>query len=260
MNPPALPLKVADNLQERMRPASLLQFFWVAVRSVAVTLSSSCVALSLSLRKRNQRPAVDALIRRWSQRLINIIGLQYRVFGNVPDFNDGRRYIIMCSHASHYDIPLSFIALPGSIRMLAKKELSRIPIFGAAMTASEFIFIDRHNREHARKDLMAARKKMESGIVLWVAPEGTRSIDGRLLPFKKGCFHLAIETQAVIIPVAIRDIINVLPKGSWSMNLGVNVGFHIGEPIDASAYTLDRRAELTALVEMSMRKLLDQAA
>ena len=242
-----------------MKQANILQFIWVALRSIAVTLSSSCYALWLALRQQNQRPAVDALIRRWSQRLLNIIGLQYRTLGQAPDFNDGRRYIIMCSHASHYDIPLSFIALPGSIRMLAKKELSRIPVFGSAMTASEFIFIDRHNRDNARKDLLAARKKMESGIVLWVAPEGTRSVDGRLLPFKKGCFHLAIETQAIIVPVAIRDIINVLPKGSWTMNLGVNVEFHIGETIDASAYTLDRRAELSAVVETAMRRLLDQA-
>lgn len=241
-----------------MKKAGIFRFSYIVIYSVWFTLLYSCYALYLGVRNKNTRPVIDALARRWSQRLIDVIQLRYTVSGPVPDFSDGRRYIVMCSHASHYDIPLSFVALPGSIRMLAKNELSKIPIFGSAMSASEFIFINRHQREQALKDLKAAREKMESGIVLWVSPEGTRSLDGQLLPFKKGCFHLAIDTQAVIIPVGICDIINVMPKGTRDMNVGVSVEFKIGTPIDANGFTLDRRAELSDRVEASIRQLLNQ--
>ncbi len=241
-----------------MKHETILGFILIALRSVGVTFLASSKVLWWSLRGKNQRDAIDQLIRDWSQRLIRIIRLRHRVVGELPVYERGRRYIIMCSHASHYDIPLSFVALPGSIRMLAKKELSAIPIFGRAMSNAEFIFIDRHHRDQALKDLEAARRKMEEGIILWVAPEGTRSKDGKLLPFKKGCFHLALDTQAIIIPVAIRDIVNVLPKGSWNMYTGVEVEVHIGDVIDASQFTMATRDQLMKKVATQMRRLLNQ--
>jgi 1-acyl-sn-glycerol-3-phosphate acyltransferase len=99
---------------------------------------------------------------------------------------------------------------------------------------------------------------MEDGIVLWVAPEGTRSKDGKLLPFKKGCFHLALDTQAIIIPIGIRDIVNVLPKGTLNMYTGVAVEMHIGTMIDASEYSMATRDRLMRTVDAEMRRLLDQ--
>lgn len=241
-----------------MRKASLFRLLILMAISVAVTLWYCLCALWVGATKRDPRPTIDTICRRWSGHLVRLIDLRWRVIGTMPAIESQRRYIVMCSHASHYDIPLSFVALPGSLRMLAKKELSRIPIFGQAMRAAEFIFIDRHNREQAMRDLAAARAKMESGIVLWVSPEGTRSPNGELLPFKKGCFHLAIDTQALIIPVAIRNISKVLPKGTFNLNLGVETEVHIGAPIDASSYTIEQRQALSDRVEHSMRQLLGQ--
>ncbi|MFZ5843586.1 MAG: lysophospholipid acyltransferase family protein [Pseudomonadota bacterium] len=241
-----------------MRKASLIHLLVLMAASVSVTLWYCLRALWTGATTRNPRPVIDDICRRWSSALVRLIDLRWRVIGTMPAIEPQRRYIVMCTHASHYDIPLSFVALPGSLRMLAKKELSRIPIFGQAMRAAEFIFIDRHNREQALKDLAAARFKMESGIVLWVSPEGTRSANGELLPFKKGCFHLAIDTQAIIIPVAIRNISKVLPKGTFNLNLGVDTEVHIGTPIDASGYSLEQRQALSEQVERSMRQLLGQ--
>lgn len=241
-----------------MRKASLIHLLVLMAASVSVTLWYCLRALWTGAITRNPRPVIDNICRRWSSALVRLIDLRWRVIGTMPAIEPQRRYIVMCTHASHYDIPLSFVALPGSLRMLAKKELSRIPIFGQAMRAAEFIFIDRHNREQALKDLTAARLKMESGIVLWVSPEGTRSTNGELLPFKKGCFHLAIDTQAIIIPVAIRNISKVLPKGTFNLNLGVETEVHIGTPIDASGYSLEQRQALSEQVERSMRQLLGQ--
>src|SRR4029079_5554001 len=92
--------------------------------------------------------------------------------------------------------PLIFAALPGSIRMLTKKELFRVPIWGRGLAAGEFVSLDRSQRQQAIRDLGAARDKMADGVILWVAPEGTRSKDGRLGSFKKGGFLLALENGA----------------------------------------------------------------
>jgi len=242
-----------------MRKASLFHLLLLMAASVAVTFWYCLRGIWVGTLYRNPRPAVDRVCRNWSKWLVRLVDLRWQVRGQMPEFAANRCYIIMCSHASHYDIPLSFVALPGSLRMLAKKELSHIPVFGLAMRAAEFIFIDRHHRDQALRDLAAARAKMESGIVLWVSPEGTRSSDGQLLPFKKGCFHLAIETHAMIIPVAMRNISKVLPKGTFNLNLGVETEVHIGAAIDASAYSLEQRHELSLQVEQSMRQLLGQS-
>lgn len=244
-----------------MKKANVWQWLWINIASVGVTFKYCLVALYVTTFQRpSARLKIDQVCRKWSAALVRYIDLRWSVVGNVPDFSDNRRYIVMCNHASHYDIPLSFLAVPGSLRMLAKKELSRIPIFGHAMKAAEFIFIDRHNRERAKTDLRLAKAKMESGIVLWVSPEGTRSKDGRLLPFKKGCFHLAIDTQAIIIPVVIRDIIKVLPKGQTRPHCGVSVEVVFGEPIDAQEYGFEQRQQLTQRVENIMRAMLNHTS
>ena len=207
---------------------------------------------------RLDRPRVDRYTRSWSAWLLRLIRMQLSVVGQCPDFNSGRRYMILCTHASHYDIPVSFVAMPGSIRMLAKSELYRIPFLGAAMRAAEFPSINRHNRDQAIADLNRAKAMMESGIVLWAAPEGTRSPSGKLLPFKRGCFHLALDTEAIIVPVAIRGIAEVLPARTWQFNLGQQVAVHIGEPIDASGFALEALPELMQLTRSAILDLLGE--
>ncbi|MCW8979142.1 MAG: 1-acyl-sn-glycerol-3-phosphate acyltransferase, partial [Marinobacter sp.] len=145
---------------------------------------------------------------------------------------------------------------PGSIRMLAKKELFSIPLLGQAMRAAEFPSVDRFNRQRAVRDLEKARAMMESGIVLWAAPEGTRSPDGKLLPFKKGCFHLALDTEAVIVPVAVRGIHRVLPARTWQINLGQPVDVRVGEPLDTAGKTKADLDEVMTEVRARLTELL----
>jgi 1-acyl-sn-glycerol-3-phosphate acyltransferase len=187
---------------------------------------------------------------------VNAVRIKKKVF---DPFNiriePGKRYIIMSNHRSHYDIPLMILSLPASIRMLTKKELFRIPLWGRGMAAGEFISIDRHNIEQAKHDLKKAREKMEDGIVLWIAPEGTRSRTGRMGPYKKGGFILAIEAGAQIIPVGIRGSEKVLPPKTWEFFLDQKVDIHIGKPIDTAAYTLENKDELIEAVRREIRIL-----
>ena len=165
----------------------------------------------------------------------------------------------MSNHSSLYDIPLMFVTLPGSIRMLTKKELFRIPVWGKGMKDGEFISIDRDNRRQAFRDLEEAKKKLESGVTLWVAPEGTRSRTGKIGPFKKGGFMLAMKTGATIVPVGIRGSFEVLPAKTSCFELGRKAEIHIGTPIETRNLSKRDMDRLITEVESRIRLLAGQA-
>jgi 1-acyl-sn-glycerol-3-phosphate acyltransferase len=241
--------------------ASLPRKILIMLVSLYVTLRITVIVLYWTYVKRGYpRKDGDGLLHWWSNGLVNAVRIKKTVF---DPFNirikPGKRYIIMSNHRSHYDIPLMILSLPASIRMLTKKELFRIPLWGRGMAAGEFISIDRHNIQQAKHDLKKAREKMEDGIVLWIAPEGTRSRTGRMGPYKKGGFILAIEAGAKIIPVGIRGSEKVLPPKTWEFFLDQKVDVHIGKPIDASAYTLEHKDELIEAVRREISILCDKA-
>ncbi len=237
---------------------SRLKTVWIIVVLCFYTGVTSLRALCKYFFSTPTRPWVDKTLHHWTDQLLNAVNVTYKVI-NPHDVQPqaGRATVLVCNHSSAYDIPLAFKAFPQhSIRMLAKKELSRIPLFGQAMTAAEFPFIDRRNRHQALKDLEYARQLMESGIVIWVAPEGTRSKDGKLAPFKKGAFITAIQANATIIPIGIKGAANILPAHSLQFNLNQKAEIHIGLPIDASQYSLDTKDELIALTFNIMQELI----
>ena len=112
-------------------------------------------------------------------------------------------YLVMSNHQSLYDIPVLFYVVGPNIRMVTKKELFRVPVFGGALEAAGFISIDRSDRHRAIRSLDEARALLASGTHVWIAPEGTRSLSGQLLPFKKGAFYLAFEAGLPILPVTL---------------------------------------------------------
>ena len=112
------------------------------------------------------RLGVDYYSRALATRLLYLLRMQLSVHGYFLEIVDGPPYLVLCTHSSHYDIPVSFVAMPDSVRMLAQQELFRIPLPGSAMKAGEFPSIDRHQREKTIRDLYKARQIMESGIVL----------------------------------------------------------------------------------------------
>lgn len=205
------------------------------------------------------RARTDKLARIWARKILNAARIRRSKFIHHPiEYLPNKAYMIMCNHSSLYDIPIIFEAIPGSIRMLTKSELGKIPILSLSLKLNEFIFINRHNREQAMQDLAKAKQKMEDGIILWVAPEGTRSKTGKLLRFKKGVFHLAIQTEAIIIPVGIRGASQVLPSKTLALSSDQPVEVHVGKPIDASEFNEDSKDLLLKKVEKVMRELVDE--
>lgn len=232
----------------------------IILKSFAITLWISIIVIYRVHRGIYSRRHCDGLLRWWSVRLLRYVRATCRTF-NLDEgcFAGGKPCIIMSNHSSVYDIPVMFVTLPGSIRMLTKKDLFSVPIWGKGLEVGEFISIDRNDRRQAIKDLAEARKKMETGITLWVAPEGTRSRTGELGPFKKGGFMLALRSGATIIPVGIRGAGEVLPARSCSFSLDREVEVHVGTPIDAAAYKRAGIESLMADVESQLRLLMGTA-
>jgi 1-acyl-sn-glycerol-3-phosphate acyltransferase len=149
----------------------------------------------------------------------------------------------MANHASTIDIWALFLAIPRRVRMIAKKQLARIPLFGWVMWAGRFIFIDRQNAMAARRSIDDAGRRIRGGDSVLIFPEGTRTRDGELGPFKKGGFHLAMEAGVPIVPIALRGTRALMPRGSLRVKSG-EVFVTIGTPIPTSGLTLDDRPVL----------------
>jgi 1-acyl-sn-glycerol-3-phosphate acyltransferase len=165
----------------------------------------------------------------------------------------GESYVVMSNHQSHYDIPVVFCALPMlSIRMVAKASLFRVPIWGRALRVSGFVPVDRSRRERAIASLRAARETMQSGISVWIAPEGTRSRTGELGELKHGGFHLALDTGVRILPVTIDGTRDVLPANGYAVRRGVRVRVTVHPPIDPREHGPERRAELVDRVRAAI--------
>lgn len=237
----------------------LFHSLWVISSCAAVTAWCCAVAVAKKYSGNMNRAWSDQHIQHWVRRLLKISKVEVEIY-NPHDTRPipGKPTIIMCNHSSAYDIPISYLAFPDcSMRMLAKKELSRIPLMGAAMRAADFPFIDRFNRQSAMSSLAEAKKLMADGIIIWLAPEGTRSKTGKLGSFKKGGFITAIEAEATIIPIAIRGAFDILPKGSLYFSSKPKAEIHIGEAIDASQYTMENKDALIERVHNSMQQLLE---
>jgi len=154
-----------------------------------------------------------------------------------------RPQIFMANHQSDFDILIVLAHIPGQFRWIAKKELFKIPVFGKAMRNAGYIEIDRQNHEKALQSLEEAAQKIREGKSVVTFPEGTRSRDGKIKPFKQGMFHLAIRSGVPIVPISIIGANEIMPKRTLKVRPG-RITMIIDRPVDVSGYTLDTRGEL----------------
>ena len=242
----------------RAEKAGKIRFSYIATMTGLYTLVSCLTILFRSLIRRLKISEFDGIMNWWAKKLLRLARLNYSVIGanNFPEA--GRRVIVMCNHSSLYDIPVIIAALNTSFRFVAKKELFKIPIFGPALSRGGFISIDRQNREQAIKDLQRAKEQMLKGITLWVSPEGTRSKDGKLAEFKRGGFHVAMESKALIVPVVIKNIHKVQSGDRLEVHLDQTVEVEICEAVDTTLYSVESRRALINDVRQKMLSALEQ--
>lgn len=161
-----------------------------------------------------------------------------------------RSCIFMSNHVSNLDPPALLPRIPGRTSAFLKRSLMKIPVLGYGMKLGEFVPVDRDGRvDSAIESVRAARAVLEKGFHITTFVEGTRSRDGRLLPFKKGPFYLAKETGVPVIPVSIHGSETLMAKGSLRVRPGtVHITFH--EPIDPAA--CPTREDLMSAVRQSI--------
>ena len=173
---------------------------------------------------------------------VRLVGVKVEVVGS-EKLDWRRTYIFMCNHVSNLDPPIVIPVMPRRTSVLVKKELFRVPLLGWAMRLASLVPVDRRNREAAIASLRFAADVLRSGVNMTIWPEGTRSPDGRLLPFKRGPFHLAMETGVPIVPITLAGTHEIWRKGEFAIHPGTaTVVFH--EPINPAAY-----ASLEDLIE-----------
>ncbi|PTL76955.1 1-acyl-sn-glycerol-3-phosphate acyltransferase [Vitiosangium sp. GDMCC 1.1324] len=182
----------------------------------------------------------------WSPILIWISGAKVVVSGQ-ENVDPKRPTVYVSNHQSTLDIPIHFVAVPVNFRYVAKHQLKYVPLIGWYLLMAGHIFINRSRREKAIASLNEAARKIRGGTSVFLYPEGTRSDDGRVLPFKKGPFALALKARVPVVPITIEGSGTVMPKNSWNIKPGV-VHVKIGKPIDTTAFAEDDREGLARAV------------
>lgn len=169
----------------------------------------------------------------WSRVGLMMAGVRLRVSGaeQVPT---GEPVIFMGNHQGNFDILVLSRAIPRRFSWLAKEELFRIPLFGAAMRRAGYIPVDRSDGRKALRSLDAAAKRIKAGASVVIFPEGTRTADGSLLPFKKGGFILAERAGVPIVPFTINGSMGVNPRNTVRLVLGAEISVRFGAPIPTS--------------------------
>lgn len=166
---------------------------------------------------------------------------------------DGAPVIYFANHASLLDPPLIIATLPGRPVFIAKHELGRVPVLGWAIKLAGFILIDRGHQRRAYGSLRDAAARIRAGQSVAIFPEGTRSPDGALRPFKRGSFHLALEAGVPLVPLAIRGGHAILPKGSWRTQSG-RYALTVGAPLEPAGF--EDPESLRAAAEARLQELL----
>lgn len=189
------------------------------------------------------REACDRRLNEWADNAIRLAEIDLDIEG-LEHVRESPSNLVMSNHQSAYDIFTLMHAYPYSLRMIAKKQMFALPIMGGGMKAAGFVSIDRSDRDKAFAALEEAKRVMGTGIHVWIAPEGTRSNDGALLPFKKGGFMMALQMNAPILPVTIDGTRDALPAKDFKVRKGQRVRITFHPAIDPAGYGLDRREDL----------------
>jgi 1-acyl-sn-glycerol-3-phosphate acyltransferase len=206
----------------------LLILFYVVIVILITPFILLCMLMGL------RQPLVE--IGLWAMRVSRrILGLRVEV-GGLERVEPGTPCVFMPNHESFLDGPLVMTLIPGVARVILKKSILKIPVVGTAMLFVGFVPVDRKGAEGGKKSIARAVRLMRTkGYSFLIFPEGTRSLDGRIGPFRRGGFFLAFQSGAPIVPVTIRGTRALMPKGQWYARRGtIRVDFH--DPVPVAGY------------------------
>ena len=236
------------------RGAPVERTSWRTFAVLAHTLSGSARIVGRGGAGRLRPEHVDRVLRRWCAHTFRLsrTTLVGHGLGNVAP---GQPYVVLSNHQSLLDIPALSAAFPGRLRFVAKQELRGVPVFGRAIELAGGVFVDRGDRARAIEQLAAARERLAEGVSVWVAAEGTRARDGRLGPFKKGGFHVALALGVPILPAWVQGTLAVIPPDQWASVTGGRVDVRFGAPIPTAGLGRDELGALMARTRAAIEAL-----
>jgi len=222
-----------------MRCSISFHSFWYLINLVVWTLLFASLGIIGSLFEWRGR-FLGWVAQTWSKTLLAIGGIKYSIIG-LERLDLNSNYVFAANHESALDIPLVFAGLPFHVVAISKIELKWIPIFGWAMMAGGHFFVDRRNYTRALKSLEKAKLSMAKNprsVIIY--PEGTRSLDGKVKPFKKGGLVMAMQMGIPVVPIALCGTGNVLKKKGFTLNRQA-IELRIGNPIKTQNLDTDNR-------------------
>lgn len=203
------------------------------------------------------RETTNKSLKERSIKILKAVKAEYKA-----TYEEGFKYlenmprIFMSNHVSLFDTPLFYATMPSTIRVITKKELTKIPLFGKGIIDAEQIIIDRKIPASSQNFYQNAKEKLASGISIWIFSEGTRSSDGKLLPLKPGGFRLACEAGAQIIPVGVVGTGDILQTQKTLPHLNRSIELRVGNPIDTREFNAgEKLKDLMEVVAGMIRKL-----
>ncbi len=233
-----------------------MHYIWILILTAFWTIILGFIGILFSLFETKKGSSLGALARIWAKLILFFSRVSYSVTG-LDNLELNKNYIFAGNHASGLDILLAFGGLPFWLVSIAKKELRSIPILGFVMSKAGHIFVDRKNRERALESLEQAKESLkETPRSVLLFPEGTRTRDGSLGPFKKGGLLLGVETGIPIVPIAFCKTFEALDKGTFRMN-NQPIELRIGSPISSDNYSFESRKELATIIRNEVKKLLN---
>lgn len=224
---------------------------WPTWKTMAYTLDISARFLASVAVGKGSIARADELIAGYWTRIFKSGNASLSAVGR-DKFPPGQACVVMSNHSSLLDIPALMGAVPGSVRMVTKEELTKVPVWGQALVKSGFIALDRKNREKAIAQLQKAKAVLAQGVHVWIAPEGTRSRSGDLGAFKKGGFHVAMDLGVPIIPCWIHGANEIIPPDSFVCRYGRDIVVRFGDPIPTAGRSRDDMERLMLEVRQAM--------
>jgi 1-acyl-sn-glycerol-3-phosphate acyltransferase len=179
------------------------------------------------------------------------MGVYPKIHGYFPK---NKQYIVMMNHSSFLDMFIYPLVLQGKWTGITASENFKYPILSLLLKKIDAIPIKRTNKIGAIKTIQIAEQKLMSGYHIGIMPEGERTLNGKMLPFKKGGFHMALNTKTPILPVGVSGAFNAKPKNRWWIKPG-NINVSIGDPISVSHLNKHDINSLIQLVENKIKKL-----
>lgn len=218
-----------------MRAMGLLHSLHTVYEIARITVPCFAEAVAGRL----ERETADARLRAFGQNVVALTRMRLTVEGREHVPTD-QPFVYMSNHQSHLDIPVLYATVPApTLRMVAKAELFKIPMWRRPLTAADFVEVDRSDRAQALASMRRAEDVIRQGVSIWIAPEGTRSKTGEIGELKKGGFHLAIDTGTPILPVSIQGTRVALQSGSIFIQPDCPVRVVFGRPIPVADRSLD---------------------